>query len=129
MLRAILGFAALAALAVALAFATKPARAGDDPVCRVQWDADGTCAVMPPPGTGLDANGRGWVHCPQVGPYTFHGGVVAGKTAPQTVVCGRDPAANRGAFSPIQQTSSRLEWTRPDGKREQIPRELLYPPM
>jgi hypothetical protein len=93
-------------------------------VCSVQWSDDGTCTVMPGPGTGL-VDGKGWVHCPRVGPYTIHGGSILGKSG--VVMCGLDVAANRGAFSPIQQTSSLLEWTRPDGVREPIPRELLYP--
>jgi hypothetical protein len=101
-----------------------------DPVCPVAVDADdhGTCSVRPPPGTGLDKDGRGWVHCMVPGLYVFHGGYVGGKTEPIAVMCGRDPNAGRGAFASIQQTSSLLEWTRPDGVREVIPRERLYPP-
>jgi hypothetical protein len=79
------------------------------------------CATPPPPGTGLAANGRGIIHIPKPGIYTFHGAVV--NTLHTSSFVGGD-------YGSVQQINSApMEWTRPDGVREKVPTTLLYPPM
>ena len=92
---------------------------------------NGLCMRAPPPGTGLDAQGRGWVHCMEPGLYLFYGAAVNGQTAPRVVWCGYNEAGTTGCCLMIQQLNSRMEWVRLGGnrRREPIPTSALYPPM
>lgn len=77
------------------------------------------CHQPPPPGPGLAANGKGAIHFLMPGFYTFIGGKVNNMTTRYY---------REGDWGAVSATSSRLEWIRPDGVREIVPKQLLYPP-
>lgn len=78
------------------------------------------CSRPPPPGTGLAADGRGLVHVMVAGTYVFHGALVNKTPGPRYYLA--------GAFGLVDPHTTRLEWTKPDGTREIVPPEALYPP-
>jgi hypothetical protein len=78
------------------------------------------CSAPPRlPGTGLSQDGRGFVHVMVGGVYTFHGAVARSTPGPLLL--------KAGDYAALVARSSMLQWTRPDGVREVVPRNLLYP--
>jgi hypothetical protein len=78
------------------------------------------CSAPPlQPGTGLSPDGRGLVHVMMGGLYTFHGAVARSTPGPVFL--------RAGDYAALVAHTSMLQWTRPDGVREVVPKRLLYP--